>query len=124
MLLIRCGCRYHNRIVYVSIFGFKGASTSQVIGARNERMMDDYDGQMIFGDLVGLKLPGIRLTGEEKHRKKPHPGNLSRPGIEPGPAAWQARMLPLVPQRWTRIGYVLFLCLQFTSFDVVRNQGM
>ena len=54
-------------------------------------IMDDYDGQMIFGDLVGLSLPDIRLTGEEKPRK--NPGNLCRPGIEPGPAAWQARML-------------------------------
>ena len=27
------------------------------------------DGQMIFGDLVGLKLPDICLTGEEKPRK-------------------------------------------------------
>ena len=26
----------------------------------------DYDGQMIFGDLVGLKFPDICLTGEEK----------------------------------------------------------
>ena len=34
-------------------------------------MMDVYDGQMIFGDLVGLKLPDIRLTGEEKPRKTP-----------------------------------------------------
>ena len=42
-------------------FGFKGASTSQVIGARNEMMMDDYDGQMIVGDLGGLKLPDISL---------------------------------------------------------------
>ena len=65
-------------------------------------MMDDYDGQMIFGDLVGLKLPDIRPSSEEKPPKKPHPGNLSQPGIEPGPAAWQVRMLPLVPQRWTR----------------------
>ena len=40
-------------------------STSQVIGARNEMIMDDYDGQMMFGDLVGLKLPDIRLTDEE-----------------------------------------------------------
>ena len=48
------------------IFGFKGTSTSQVIGDRNEMMMDDYDGQMIFGELVGLKLPDICLTGEEK----------------------------------------------------------
>ena len=61
---------------------------------------DDYDGQMIFGDLEGLKLPDICLTGEKKLRKKSHPGNLSRPGIEPGTAAWQARMLPPVPQRW------------------------
>ena len=52
------------------IFGFfKGASTSKFIGAHNEMMMDDYDGQMIFGDLVGLKLSDIRLTGEEKPRK-------------------------------------------------------
>ena len=36
-----------------------------------------------------------------KTPKKPHPGNLSRSGIEPGPAAWHARMLPLAPQRWT-----------------------
>ena len=48
---------------------------------------DDYDGQMMFGDFVGLKLPDIRLTGEEKTPKKPHPGNLSQLGIEPGPAA-------------------------------------
>ena len=60
---------------------------TKVIGARNEIMMDDYDGQMIFGNLTGLKLPDICLTGEEKPRKKPHPGNLSRPSIEPGPAA-------------------------------------
>ena len=51
------------------------------------------------GIFVGLKFPDICLTGEEKSRKKPHPGNLSRPGIEPGPAACQARMLPLAPQR-------------------------
>ena len=45
--------------------------------------MNDNDDQMIFGDLGGVKLPDISLAGEEK----PHPGNLSRPGIEPGPAA-------------------------------------
>ena len=31
--------------------------------------MDDNDGQMLFGDLRGLKLPDICLTGEEKPRK-------------------------------------------------------
>ena len=55
--------------MYVCIFGFKGASTSQVIGAHSEMMMDDYDGQMIFGDLVGVNPPDIRLTGEEKPQK-------------------------------------------------------
>ena len=49
-------------------FGFKSASTSQVVGSRNEMMMNDYDGQ-IFGDLVGLKLPDIRLTGEKNPEK-------------------------------------------------------
>ena len=34
-----------------------------------------------------LKLPDICHTGEEKPQKKSHPGNLSRQGIEPGPAA-------------------------------------
>ena len=65
---------------------FQGASKSQVIGARNEMIMDDYDGQMIFGDLVGLTLPDIRRTGEEKPRinliqetcpdRESHPGPL------------------------------------------------
>ena len=63
-------------------------------------IMDDNDGQMIFGDHGGLKLPDISLTGEEKPRKN-LPGNLSRSGIEPGPAARQARVLPPIPQRWT-----------------------
>ena len=58
-------------------------------------------GQMIFGDLGGLKFHDICLTGEEKSQEKPHPGNLSQPGIEPGPATWQAHMLLPVSQRWT-----------------------
>ena len=64
---------------------FKGASTSQVIGARNEMMMDDYDGQMIFGDLVGLKLPAIRLTCEEKPRKNLTQETFPDRGSNPGP---------------------------------------
>ena len=55
--------------MYVCIFGFKGASTSKVIGACNEMMMDDYDGQMTFGDLVGLKLPDICLRGRKNPEK-------------------------------------------------------
>ena len=49
---------------------------------------------------------GPKASWHSSHRwgktpKKSHPGNLSRPGIKPGPTAWQARMLPLVPQWWT-----------------------
>ena len=75
-------------------------STHSVIPTRRI-WNDEYDGQMIFGDLGSLKFIDICLTGEEKPRKKPHPGNLCRPGIESGPSAWQARMLPLTPQQWT-----------------------
>ena len=44
--------------------------------------MDDNDGQIIFGDLGGLKPPDICLTGEENPRKnltqetRPDPGPL------------------------------------------------
>ena len=76
-------------------------STHSVIPTRRI-WNDDYDGQMIFGDLGG----GPKVSWHLSYRwgktpKKPHSGNLSRPGIEPRPAAWQARMLPLAPQRWT-----------------------
>ena len=70
-------------LMYLCIFGFKGMSTSQVIGARNEMMMDDYDGQMIYGDLVGLKLPDI--TGEEKPRKNLTQETCPDRGLNPGP---------------------------------------
>ena len=40
---------------------------------------DDYGGQMIFGDLVGLKFSDICLTGEEKPRK-----NLTRKPVPTG----------------------------------------
>ena len=47
-------------------------STHSVIPTR--RIWNDgYDGQMIFGDLEGLKFPDICLTGEEKPRKKTTP---------------------------------------------------
>ena len=70
------------RILYIWVF--KGAS-SQVIGARNEMMMDDYDGQMIFGALVGLKLPDIRLIGEEKPQKNLTQETCPDRGSNPGP---------------------------------------
>ena len=69
----------------------------------------DYDGQMIFGDLAGIKASWhLSYKWRKTPKKKPHPGNLSRPGIEPGPAACQARMLPPAPQRWTCSNISLF----------------
>ena len=48
-------------------------------------MMDDYDGQMIVGDLVGLKLPDIRLRSEEKPRKTLIQETCPDRGSNPGP---------------------------------------
>ena len=76
---------HSQRFICICIFGFKGASTSKVIGARKEMMMDDYDGQMIFGDLGGPKLPDIRLTGEEKPRKNLTQETCPDRGSNPGP---------------------------------------
>ena len=48
-------------------------------------MMDDYDGQMIFGDLGGLKLPDIRLTGEKNPEKNLTQETCPDRGSNPGP---------------------------------------
>ena len=45
----------------------------------------DNDGQMIFEDLRGLKLPDIYLTGEEKPRKNLTQENCPDRGSNPGP---------------------------------------
>ena len=47
--------------------------------------MDDNDGQMIFGDLGGLKFPDIDLTGEEKPRKNLTQETYPDRGSNPGP---------------------------------------
>ena len=46
---------------------------------------DDNDGQMTLGDLVGLKLPDICLTGEEKPRKNLTQETCPNRGSNPGP---------------------------------------
>ena len=73
-------------------------STQSVIPTRRI-WNDDYDGQMIFGDLGGLKFPVICLTGEEKPRKNLTQATCPDRESNSGPAARQARMLPLAPQR-------------------------
>ena len=47
--------------------------------------MDDNDGQMIFGDLGGRKLPDIYLTGEKKPRKNLTHETCPDRGSNPGP---------------------------------------
>ena len=47
--------------------------------------MDDNHGQMIFGDLEGLKLPDICLTGEEKPRINLTQETCPDRGSNPGP---------------------------------------
>ena len=46
---------------------------------------DDNDGQMKFGNLGGLKLPDICLTGEEKPRKNLTQETYSDRGSNPDP---------------------------------------
>ena len=46
---------------------------------------DDNDGQMIFGDLGGRKLPDICLAGEEKPRKHLTQETCPDRGSNPGP---------------------------------------
>ena len=48
---------------------------------------DDNDDKMIFGDLGGLKLPDICVTGEEKQRKNLTQETCPNRGIGLGPVA-------------------------------------
>ena len=59
-------------------------STHSVIPTRRI-WNDDYDGQMIFGNLGGLKFPDICLTGEEKRRKNLTQETCPNRGSNPGP---------------------------------------
>ena len=46
---------------------------------------DDNDGQIIFGDLMGLKLPDICLTGEENPEQNLAQETCPDRGSNPGP---------------------------------------
>ena len=63
---------------------------------------DDNDGQMIFGDLGGLKLPDICLTDEEKPRKNLTQETCPDLGSNPGPL----RDRRAVPLRWSNTGII------------------
>ena len=74
------------------------------IHANKANMKGVYDGQMIFGDHRGRKIPIICLSGQEKSRKKTSPRKPVP--TEHGSAAWQARTQLPAPQRWTMYGTV------------------
>ena len=56
---------------------------------------DDNDGQMIFGDLRGLKLPDVCFTGEEKPRKILTQETCTDRGSNPGPLRDRRACYPL-----------------------------
>ena len=63
--------------------------------------MDDYDGQIIFGNLVGLKLPDIHLTGEEKPRKNLTAETCPDRGSNPGPLRDKEMVIILIASTCT-----------------------
>ena len=65
------------------------------IYANKANMKGWYDGQMIFGDLRGLQFLTFVLQ-VRKNPEKPHPGNMSRPRIEPGPLCDRHACYPLL----------------------------
>ena len=58
---------------------------AQTVIATRRILKNDYGGQMIFGDLVGLKFPDICLTGEEEPRKNLTQDTCPDRGSNPGP---------------------------------------
>ena len=62
---------------------------------------DDNDGQVIFGDLVGLKLLDICLKGEEKPQKTT-PSELAPTGDRTRARCVMSRMLPPALRRWNQ----------------------
>ena len=65
---------------------------------------DDNDGQMIFGDLGGLKLPDICLTGEEKKPEKTSP----RKSVLTGDLTWARCMTGAHAAAWpTAVDFTL-----------------
>ena len=70
---------------------------------------DDYDCQMIFGDLEGLKLPDICLTGEEKSRKT-SPRKLVPTGDRTRARCVTGAHATDCSQRWTNFNMKISKC--------------
>ena len=77
-------------------------------------MMDDNDDQMIVGDLVGLKLHDICLTGEEEPRKK----DLTQEtfpdrGSNPGPLRGKRACYHLLHSGGRVLSYIQYIHIVF-----------
>ena len=83
--LIFSNFRLQQWYVYVCIFDV--LRRVNILGHRRLECLsiDDYDDQMIFGGLVGLKFLDICLTGEEKPRKNLSQETCPDRGSNPGP---------------------------------------
>ena len=98
---------FHSMYVCMYIWGFRARQHLRSVASV---MNDDYEWwwpNYIRGPW-GSKASWHLSYRWRKTPRKPHPGNLSRPGIEPEPAAWQALMLPPVPQQWTDTLSILY----------------
>ena len=71
---------------------------------------------MIFGEPCGAKASWHLSYRWGRTPKKPHPGILSRPGIELRPATWQARVPSSAPQLWAfyTLYQIIFILNVFT----------
>ena len=68
--------------------------------------INDYDGQIIFGDLVGLKLPDICLTGEDKPQKNLTQETYPDRGPNPGPLRGRRACYRLLHSGGLKIQYI------------------
>ena len=76
-------------------------NTNQAHTQSSQQGEYDYDGQMIFGDLGGLKFPDIYLICEEKPRKKTSPRKLVSTGDRTRARCVTGTYATSVSQRWT-----------------------
>ena len=80
---------------------------------------DDYDSQKIFWDLCEPSFMTFVLQ-VTKNPEKTSPRNLSRPRIEPVPAACQARMLSPASPRWIYTYIKNIKNYRFVIFEVLN----
>ena len=80
---------------------------------------DNNDGQIIFGDIGGLKLPDVCLTGEEKPRKNLIQETCPDRGSNPGPLRDKRACYHLLHSGgllfWCLGSFRVGICLRFSA---------